>query len=104
MKIYVTNEYTKNRILEECAKNKCFNDGKFFSFSELKKKRFFYYDNKTLEYIMKKYNVNINIAKIYVENFYFLSFHLLLFVCLNLLMNKHNRSRTMQTRLVCPLT
>ncbi len=52
MKIYVTNEYTKNRILEECAKNKCFNDGKFFSFSELKKKRFFYYDNKTLEYIM----------------------------------------------------
>lgn len=73
MKIYVTNEYTKNRILEECAKNKCFNDGKFFSFSELKKKRFFDYDNKTLEYIMKKYNVNINIAKIYVENLYFLS-------------------------------
>ena len=33
---------------------------------------FFDYDDRALEYIINKYNVNINIAKIYLDNLYFL--------------------------------
>ena len=72
MKVIVTNEYNKINILEQLTKEKKFNNNKFFSFKELKKKLFFDYDNRAIFFIMKNYNVNINIAKIYLENMYFL--------------------------------
>ena len=72
MKVIVTNEYNKINILEKLTKEKRFNDNKFFSFKELKKKLFFDYDNRAIFFIMENYNVNINIAKIYLENMYFL--------------------------------
>ena len=72
MKVMVTNEDNKINILEKLTKEKRFNDNKFFSFKELKKKLFFDYDNRAIFFIMENYNVNINIAKIYLENMYFL--------------------------------
>ena len=60
------------RLLIVLSKEKRFNNNKFYSFRELKKKLIFDYNNKTIEYVMNKYNVNINIAKIYLENLYFL--------------------------------
>lgn len=72
MKVIVTNEYNKINILEQLTKEKKFNINKFFSFKELKKKLFFDYDNRAIFFIMENYNVNINIAKIYLENMYFL--------------------------------
>ena len=72
MKVIVTNEYNKINILEKLTKEKRFNDNKFLSFKELKKKLFFDYDNRAIFFIMENYNVNINIAKIYLENMYFL--------------------------------
>ena len=72
MKVIVTNEDNKINILEKLTKEKRFNDNKFFSFKELKKKLFFDYDNRAIFFIMENYNVNINIAKIYLENMYFL--------------------------------
>ena len=72
MKLIVTNEYNKINILEQLTKEKKFNNNKFFSFKELKKKLFFDYDNRAIFFIMENYNVNINIAKIYLENMYFL--------------------------------
>lgn len=72
MKLIVTNEYNKINILEQLTKEKKFNNNKFFSFKELKKKLFFDYDNRAIFFIMKNYNVNIDIAKIYLENMYFL--------------------------------
>lgn len=72
MKVIVTNEDNKINILEQLTKEKKFNNNKFFSFKELKKKLFFDYDNRAIFFIMKNYNVNINIAKIYLENIYFL--------------------------------
>lgn len=72
MKVIVTNEYNKINILEQLTKEKKFNNNKFFSFKELKKKLFFDYDNRAIFFIMENYNVNINIAKIYLENMYFL--------------------------------
>lgn len=72
MNIYITNEANKMRLLIVLSKEKRFNNNKFYSFRELKKKLIFDYNNKTIEYVMNKYNVNINIAKIYLENLYFL--------------------------------
>lgn len=72
MNIYITNEANKMRLLDVLSKEKRFNNNKFYSFRELKKKLIFDYNNKTIEYVMNKYNVNINIAKIYLENLYFL--------------------------------
>lgn len=72
MNIYITNEANKMRLLDVLSKEKRFNNNKFYSFRKLKKKLIFDYNNKTIEYVMNKYNVNINIAKIYLENLYFL--------------------------------
>lgn len=72
MNIYITNEANKMRLLIVLSKEKKFNNNKFYSFRELKKKLIFDYNNKTIEYVMNKYHVNINIAKIYLENLYFL--------------------------------
>ena len=72
MNIVITNEFNKLEALKTLNKEKKFNKNKFISFNELKKKLYFDYNDKTLEYIIKKYNVNINIAKIYLDNLYFL--------------------------------
>lgn len=72
MNLIITNEFNKMDILKKLTKEKKFNNYKFYSFNELKRKLFFDYDNKTIEYVMKKYNVNLSIAKIYIENLYFL--------------------------------
>ena len=72
MNIIITNESNKLKLLNKLNNNKVFNNNKFITFKELKKKLFFDYDDNTLEYIMTKYNVNINIAKIYLDNMYFL--------------------------------
>lgn len=70
--IIITNNSNKKKILRQLSKNKQLENIKFYSFLELKKKLFFDYDNRTLEYIMKHYNVNLSVAKIYVDNMYFL--------------------------------
>ena len=72
MNLIITNEFNKMDILKKLTKKKKFNNYKFYSFNELKRKLFFDYDNKTIEYVMKKYNVNLSIARIYIENLYFL--------------------------------
>ena len=72
MNLIITNEFNKRDILKKLTNEKKFNNYKFYSFNELKRKLFFDYDNKTIEYVMKKYNVNLSIARIYIENLYFL--------------------------------
>ena len=72
MNLIITNEFNKIDILKKITNEKKFNNYKFYSFNDLKRKLFFDYDNKTIEYVMKKYNVNLSIARIYIENLYFL--------------------------------
>ena len=72
MNVVITNEFNKIELLKKINMEKKFNNNKFLGFKELKKKLFFDYDDRTLEYIINKYNVNINIAKIYLDNLYFL--------------------------------
>ena len=46
---------------------------KFMSLDEFIKKYTFSYDNKTIYYLMKKYNIKYSTALIYLDNLYFLS-------------------------------
>jgi len=70
--IVITNNSNKKMILKEISKNKLLLNIKFYSFRELKKKLYFDYNDITLEYIIKKFNVSLSIAKIYLDNMYFL--------------------------------
>ena len=78
MNVVITNEFNKIELLKKINIEKKFNNNKFLTFKELKKKLFFDYDDRALEYIINKYNVNINIAKIYLDNLYHLKLIFLL--------------------------
>lgn len=73
MEIVITSNNNKINILRKFKKNKMFNKYRFYTMNEFKKNVLFDYNDSTLEYIMSKYKVSLNIAKIYVENMYFLS-------------------------------
>ena len=45
---------------------------KFMSLGEFTKRVTFNYDEKTLYYLMKKYNINYNIGKLYLDNLYYI--------------------------------
>lgn len=45
---------------------------KVTTFNEIKKNLFFDYDEKAIYYIMKNYNINYELSKIYIENMYFI--------------------------------
>jgi len=70
--IIITNNSNKKMILREISKNKLLLNIKFLTFNDLKKKLYFDYDYKTIEYIINKYNVKASIALMYLENMYFL--------------------------------
>ena len=59
--IVITNESNKKYILRELSQNKLLYNIKFYTFLDLKKKLFFDYDNKTIEYIMNKFSVPFDI-------------------------------------------
>ncbi len=70
--IVITSNSNKKNILRELSKNKLLYNLKFYTIDEIKNKIFFSYDNRALEYVMAKYKVNINVAKIYLNNLYYL--------------------------------
>ena len=72
VKIIITSNSNKKYILKKLSDNKKIYNLKFFTFLELKKKLFFDYDVKTLEYVMLNYKVSLDIAKMYLDNLYYL--------------------------------
>ncbi len=72
VKIIITSNSNKKYILKKLSNDKKIYNLKFFTFLELKKKLFFDYDVKTLEYVMLNYKVSLDIAKMYLDNLYYL--------------------------------
>ena len=70
--IIITTEDNKKNILRENSKNHVFYNLKFYTFENLKKGLFFDYDDQAIAFIMEQYHVSIPVAKIYLENLYFL--------------------------------
>lgn len=69
-KIVILNDYAKKSFIKKI--NKLINV-KVITLSELKHKYFFDYDNKAVYFVSNKYNCIPEIAKIYIENTYFIS-------------------------------
>lgn len=68
-KIVILNDYAKKSFIKKI--NKLINV-KVITLSELKKKYYFDYDNKAIYFVSNKYNCISEIAKIYIENIYFI--------------------------------
>lgn len=71
--IFITRDGVKKSLIKRINASKKLINIKVISLSELKKMFFFDYTEETIFYISKKYNVISDIAKIYVENLYFLN-------------------------------
>lgn len=61
---------TKMHILTSQLKETKLNNIKFMTKEEFKNNYFYSYDDETLYYLLKKYNYNLDVAKIYLKNLY----------------------------------
>lgn len=68
-KIVILNDYTKKSFIKKIDK---LINVKVITLSELKRKYYFDYDNKAIYFVSNKYNCIPEIAKIYIENIYYL--------------------------------
>lgn len=60
----------KMRILNSLSEKKDLYNLKFMTKEEFKNNYYFSYDEKALFYLMHKYNLNLDVAKVYVNNLY----------------------------------
>ena len=60
----------KIKILDYLSKENKLYDIKFMTKEEYKKNYYFDYTEKTLYYLLKKYNFNLDVAKVYLNNLY----------------------------------
>lgn len=70
--IIISTKENKEKILKENSKQKKLVNLKFYTFLELKKYLFFDYDVNTIAFLAKNYQVSVAVAKMYLENMYFL--------------------------------
>lgn len=61
---------TKLKILNEQIEEKTLYNIKFMTKEEFKNNYYFSYDDSALFYLMKKYNYNLDVAKVYLKNLY----------------------------------
>lgn len=61
---------TKTKILKELSQTKKLVNIKFMTKEEYKKIYYFSYDDKLLACLIKKYNYNIDVARVYINNLY----------------------------------
>lgn len=71
-KILIINDNIKDSLLKLINDNNKLLNIKIITLSELKKKYFFDYDKEAIYYICKHYNVIPSIAKIYLNNLYYI--------------------------------
>lgn len=70
--IIICKPYVKEKILKELSKEKEFYNIKFIDFNEIKAKIYFDYDYNALNYLINKYNYKYDVAKMYIDNIYFI--------------------------------
>ena len=70
--LMITPNAQKLNILDSFTKDSSLYNIKFMTIEEFKENYFYYYDEKTIDYLMNKYSLHIDIAKIYLENLYFI--------------------------------
>lgn len=71
-KIIICPDEEKKNILEEYEKNPYLHYTKFINKKEFIDNYYFSYDEKTIYYLMNKYKYNIDVAKVYINNLYYI--------------------------------
>ena len=71
--ILIINDSVKSTILKKINSEKELFNIKIITLSEFKNKYFFEYDNETIDYVVKNYNVIYEVAKVYLDNLYFVN-------------------------------
>ena len=71
-KIIICPNEEKLNILNNLSNNKELHSIKFMTINEFINNYFFSYKKETLYFLMKKYNLNIDVAKVYLNNLYFI--------------------------------
>ena len=71
-KIVICPNEEKLNILEKLEKNRNLHNIKFMTIKEFIDNYYFSYTEEALFYLMKKYNYNIDAAKVYLKNLYFI--------------------------------
>lgn len=71
-KIIICPSNEKENILLNYEKDNLLHPTKFFTKQEFLNNYYFEYDEKALYYLMDKYNLNIDVAKVYLNNLYFI--------------------------------
>ena len=77
----------KQNIIETIRKDNKLLDITFITKNEFIKKVTFDYDNKAIYYLMNKYNIKYEVAKVYLDNIYYISDKEYKFSKLNFLVN-----------------
>lgn len=70
--ILVVNNNIKDKIIEEIRNSNKIINIKFMSLDELRKNYYFSYDEKTIYYLMNKYNYKHDVAVKYLDNLYYI--------------------------------
>ena len=70
-KLYIV-ENNKQELIKILTKENTFLNNKYFTLNELKKALFYDYDNQTILHLIKKHQLNHQIAKIYLNNLYYI--------------------------------
>ena len=71
--VLITPNKIKNKIIE-IVRSKYYNYNiKFMSLEDFIKKYIFDYNNKTIYYLMKEYDINLSSALVYINNLYYIS-------------------------------
>lgn len=70
--IVIATKENKDKILRENSKQKKLVNLKFYTFLELKRYLFFDYDVNAMAFLVKNYGISVAVAKMYLENMYFL--------------------------------
>lgn len=62
----------KNLVIKKISQKKSLTDIKVMSFSDIRQELYFNLDEQTIYYVMNKYNLKYDIAKIYIKNLYYI--------------------------------
>ena len=71
--IIICKPSVKEYLLKKLEKENEFFNIKFMDFNEIKEHLYFSYDYNTIKYVMVKYNYKYDIAKMYIDNIYYVS-------------------------------
>lgn len=71
--IIICKPSVKDYLLKKLEQENEFFNIKFMDFNEIKEHLYFSYDYNTIKYLTKKYNYKYDIAKMYIDNIYYVS-------------------------------